>query len=268
MGSRRFCRGLNAASPTTVKSMSAGANLGCSNMIEEINPYMGEDCSTMVRKVMVVVDSTREAKRALLWVLSHALLKHDRLILLHVAPLPPGSPKKGIESPFSSKRHLNPKDSNFLNSLKSLCIQRRPEVNSCSETVLIIICFPQLDEYHNICVTSKVLLRAEFCKQVEVEVMIVEGFKDKGPTILQQAKKHSVSLLVLGQPKPPLLCKLRAIWSEKRWTIRSQDSSSAAAVEYCIQNSECLSVAVRTKSRRMGGYLISTKRQKNFWLLA
>eukprot|EP00253_Pinus_taeda_P001336 PITA_01336 len=230
MGSRRFCRGLNAASPTTVKSMSAGANLGCSNMIEEINPYMGEDCSTMVRKVMVVVDSTREAKRALLWVLSHALLKHDRLILLHVAPLPPGSPKKGIESPFSSKRHLNPKDSNFLNSLKSLCIQRRPEV--------------------------------------EVEVMIVEGFKDKGPTILQQAKKHSVSLLVLGQPKPPLLCKLRAIWSEKRWTIRSQDSSSAAAVEYCIQNSECLSVAVRTKSRRMGGYLISTKRQKNFWLLA
>lgn len=191
---------------------------------------MGEDCSTMVRKVMVVVDSTREAKRALLWVLSHALLKHDRLILLHVAPLPPGSPKKGIESPFSSKRHLNPKDSNFLNSLKSLCIQRRPEV--------------------------------------EVEVMIVEGFKDKGPTILQQAKKHSLSLLVLGQPKPPLLCKLRAIWSEKRWTIRSQDSAAAAVVEYCIQNSECLSVAVRTKSRRMGGYLISTKRQKNFWLLA
>eukprot|EP00253_Pinus_taeda_P001377 PITA_01377 len=230
MGSRRFCRGLNAASPTTVKSMSAGTNLHCSNMIEEINPYMGEDCSTMVRKVMVVVDSTREAKRALLWVLSHALLKHDRLILLHVAPLPPGSPKKGTESPFSSKRHLNPKDSNFLNSLKSLCIQRRPEV--------------------------------------EVEVMIVEGFKDKGPTILQQAKKHSVSLLVLGQPKPPLLCKLRAIWSEKRWTIRSQDSSPAAAVEYCIQNSECLSVAVRMKSRRMGGYLISTKRQKNFWLLA
>lgn len=191
---------------------------------------MGEDCSTMVRKVMVVVDSTREAKRALLWVLSHALLKHDRLILLHVAPLPPGSPKKGIESPFSSKRHLNPKDSNFLNSLKSLCIQRRPEV--------------------------------------EVEVMIVEGFKDKGPTILQQAKKHSISLLVLGQPKPPLLCKLRAIWSEKRWTIRSQASAAAAVVEYCIQNSECLSVAVRTKSRRMGGYLISTKRQKNFWLLA
>lgn len=95
MGSRRFCRGLNAASPTKEKAISAGANLDCSNMVEEINPYLGEDCSTMVRKVMVVVDFTREAKRALLWVLSHALLKHDRLILLHVAPLPPGSPKKG-----------------------------------------------------------------------------------------------------------------------------------------------------------------------------
>lgn len=231
MGSRRFCRGLNVASPTKEKAISAGANLDCSNMVEEINPYLGEDCSPMVRKVMVVVDSTREAKRALLWVLSHALLKHDRLILLHVAPLPPGSPKKGIESPISSKRHLNPKDSNFLNSLKALCIQRRPEV--------------------------------------EVEVMIVGGFKDKGPTILQQAKKRSVSLLVLGQPKPPILCKLRAILSEKRWTTRSHDSPAAAAVvEYCIQNSECLTVAVRRKSRRMGGYLISTKRQKNFWLLA
>lgn len=230
MRSKRFCRSLNAASPAKVKSMSGGPILDGSNMIEDINPYLGEDYSAMVRKVMVVVDSTREAKRALLWVLSHALLKHDQLILLHVAQVPPDSAKNENESPISSKRHLNPKDSNVLNSLKALCIQRRPEV--------------------------------------EVDVMIIGGFKDKGPTILQQAKKHSVSLLVLGQPKPPLLSKLRAILSEGRWTGRSQDSSTTAVVEYCIQNSECITVAVRRKSRRMGGYLISTKRQKNFWLLA
>lgn len=232
MGGKRFCRSLDATSPTKVKSMTGGPDQEGTNMIEEINPHLSEDFSTMVRKVMVVVDSTREAKRALLWVLSHTLLKHDRLILLHVALLPPGSAKKGNESPFpASKRYLNPKDSNVLNSLKALCVQRRPEV--------------------------------------EVEVLIVGGFMDKGPTILHQAKKRSVSLLVLGQPQPPLLWKLRAILSEGSWRGKSQDSSAAAAVvEYCIQNSECITVAVRMKSRRMGGYLISTKRQKNFWLLA
>ena len=95
MRSKRFCHSLNAASPAKVKSMSGGPNLDGSNMIEDINPYLGEDYSAMVRKFMVVVDSTREAKRALLWVLSHALLKHDQLILLHVAQVPPDSAKNG-----------------------------------------------------------------------------------------------------------------------------------------------------------------------------
>ncbi|XP_023526546.1 uncharacterized protein LOC111790014 [Cucurbita pepo subsp. pepo] len=40
------------------------------------------------------------------------------------------------------------------------------------------------------------------------------------------------------------------------------------AVEYCIQNASCMAIAVRRKSKKLGGYLITTKRQKDFWLLA
>ncbi|MQL72759.1 hypothetical protein Taro_005129 [Colocasia esculenta] len=39
-------------------------------------------------------------------------------------------------------------------------------------------------------------------------------------------------------------------------------------VEQCIERASCLSVAVRKQSCGVGGYLISTKWQKDFWLLA
>ncbi|OEL27556.1 hypothetical protein BAE44_0011425 [Dichanthelium oligosanthes] len=45
-------------------------------------------------------------------------------------------------------------------------------------------------------------------------------------------------------------------------------SSSEALVEECISRAECLTVAVRRQSKGVGGYLISTRWQKNFWLLA
>eukprot|EP00253_Pinus_taeda_P020922 PITA_20922 len=241
MDSKRFTsfsfRGSNAAASAKTKSINDSGPLDYDgSMIEEIKPYLMEDCPAMVRKVMVVVDATREARRALIWVLTHSLLKHDRLILLHVAPLPP-STSKDKDPPFSSKRYTNPMDSALLNSLKAICAQRRPEVY-CADTM------------------------------VEVEVMIVGG-KEKGPTILHNAKRRSASLLVLGQPKPPLLQKLRSLWSDGKSANKSEDSAAAAAVvEYCIQNAECMCVAVRKKNQKVGGYLISTKKHKDFWLLA
>ncbi|OEL18136.1 hypothetical protein BAE44_0020845 [Dichanthelium oligosanthes] len=45
-------------------------------------------------------------------------------------------------------------------------------------------------------------------------------------------------------------------------------SSSEEFVEQCINQAECLTLAVRKQSKGMGGYLISTRWQKNFWLLA
>ncbi|RRT57258.1 hypothetical protein B296_00033001 [Ensete ventricosum] len=39
-------------------------------------------------------------------------------------------------------------------------------------------------------------------------------------------------------------------------------------VEQCISRAECLTMAVRKQSSGVGGYLVSTRWQKNFWLLA
>jgi hypothetical protein len=45
-------------------------------------------------------------------------------------------------------------------------------------------------------------------------------------------------------------------------------SSSEEFVEQCIDQAECLTLAVRKQSKAVGGYLVSTRWQKNFWLLA
>ncbi|XP_077241915.1 adenine nucleotide alpha hydrolases-like superfamily protein [Tasmannia lanceolata] len=92
------------------------------------------------------------------------------------------------------------------------------------------------------------------CKpEVEVEALVIQG--PKLLTVISQVKKLEASVLVLGQKKSSLInCFLRS---------RNED-----LVEQCINNAECLTLAVRKQKRGMGGYLISTRWQKNFWLLA
>ncbi|KAJ8773154.1 hypothetical protein K2173_028331 [Erythroxylum novogranatense] len=95
---------------------------------------------------------------------------------------------------------------------------------------------------------------------VQVEVTVREG-KEKGPTIVEEAKQQRVSMLVLGQRKrSSIMLRLLRRWRGKR--------SGGGAAEYCIQNASCMTIAVRRKGRKVGGYLITTKRHKNFWLLA
>ncbi|RLN29948.1 hypothetical protein C2845_PM05G37170 [Panicum miliaceum] len=92
------------------------------------------------------------------------------------------------------------------------------------------------------------------CKpEVEVEALVIQG--PKLSTVLSQVKKLEASVLVLSQRKPsPFCCFMR--------------SSGEAFVEECISRAECLTLAVRRQSKGVGGYLISTRWQKNFWLLA
>jgi hypothetical protein len=54
--------------------------------------------------------------------------------------------------------------------------------------------------------------------------------------------------------------RLIMMWASNRVT--------GGVVEYCIQNADCMAIAVRRKSQKHGGYLITTKRHKDFWLLA
>ncbi|KAM7514860.1 hypothetical protein LguiA_004443 [Lonicera macranthoides] len=93
--------------------------------------------------------------------------------------------------------------------------------------------------------------------EVEVEALVIQG--PKLATVMSQVKKLEVSVLVLGQSKPsPLLSCLCGI----------NNNSKEKFVEKCINNVECLTLGVRKQSHGIGGYLISTRWKKNFWLLA
>ncbi|AQK93631.1 universal stress protein family protein [Zea mays] len=96
------------------------------------------------------------------------------------------------------------------------------------------------------------------CKpEVEVEALVIQG--PKLSTILSQVKKLEASVLVLSQRKPsPFCCFLRS----------RSSSEEEELVEECINRAECLTLAVRRRSKGVGGYLVSTRWQKNFWLLA
>ncbi|KAJ0960020.1 hypothetical protein J5N97_000429 [Dioscorea zingiberensis] len=92
------------------------------------------------------------------------------------------------------------------------------------------------------------------CKpEVEVEALVIQG--PKLGTVLSQVKKLEASVLVLSQGKPSPICCLFS-------------SSSEEFVEQCINQAECLTLAVKKQSNGVGGYLVSTRWQKNFWLLA
>ncbi|CAL4960194.1 unnamed protein product [Urochloa decumbens] len=92
--------------------------------------------------------------------------------------------------------------------------------------------------------------------EVEVEALVIQG--PKLATVLSQVKKLEASVLVLSQCRPSPYCWLGCL-------LRS---SSEEFVEQCINQAECLTLAVRKQSKGVGGYLISTRWQKNFWLLA
>lgn len=169
------------------------------------------------RKIMIVVDSSMEGKGALQWALTHTVQSHDMVILLHVTK--PSNPAGEVTG-----KKIAPRVSEFLESMKNMCQQKRPEVN--------------------------------------IEVAVAEG-KEKGPTIVEEAKKQGVAMLVLGQRKQSVTWRLLMTWAGNR-----AGGGGGGVVEYCIQNSSCMAIGVRRKSKKIGGYLISTKRHKDFWLLA
>ncbi|PON46996.1 Universal stress protein [Parasponia andersonii] len=94
------------------------------------------------------------------------------------------------------------------------------------------------------------------CKpEVEVEALVIQG--PKLATVISQVKKLEVSVLVLGQKKTsPLISCLCGM------------SRTEEFVEQCINGADCLTIGVRKQSKGVSGYLISTKWQKDFWLLA
>ncbi|KAG6512936.1 hypothetical protein ZIOFF_031075 [Zingiber officinale] len=108
-----------------------------------------------------------------------------------------------------------------------------------------------------------------FDQQVEVEVLVVEG--PKLQTVLSQVRKLETSVLVLSQCKPSLFCWYTTFAPQLQQQIFSLQTKSpfrAKSSKQCIDEAQCLTMAVRKQSMGVGGYLVSTRWKKNFWLLA
>ncbi|KAL7086224.1 hypothetical protein ACP275_14G325800 [Erythranthe tilingii] len=93
--------------------------------------------------------------------------------------------------------------------------------------------------------------------EVEVEALVIQG--PKLATVMSQVKKLEVSVLVLPQKSNP---------SSLLHCLCFKSSSTEEFVEECINRVECLTIGVNKQSNGVGGYLISTRWHKNFWLLA
>lgn len=94
--------------------------------------------------------------------------------------------------------------------------------------------------------------------QVTVETCVVEA-EERAPAVVEAARRHGASLLVLGQRRRLRVTRwLHALWRRRR--------RGMGMVEYCIEHAPCPALAVRRRSS--GGYLVSSKRHKDFWLLA
>ncbi|XP_051139930.1 uncharacterized protein LOC127257514 [Andrographis paniculata] len=109
------------------------------------------------------------------------------------------------------------------------------------------------------CLASSLASLCKACKpEVEVEALVIQG--PKMATVMSQVKKLEVSVLVLGQKKPsPFLNNF----------CLCVKGSSEELVDECISSLECcLTIGVRKQSNGVGGYLITTRWHKNFWLLA
>ncbi|KAK2375313.1 hypothetical protein P8452_47613 [Trifolium repens] len=190
-------------------------NSSCSVCEEKLDGGLKQG-SVISRKIMIVIDSSFEAKSALQWALTHTVQNHDTIVLLHVIK----SSKQATDDEASTKE-TDPRAYELASSFKNICNMKMPEV--------------------------------------QIEIAVTEG-KEKGPKIVEEAKKQGVALLVLGQKKRSTTWRLLMMWAGNRVT--------GGVVEYCIQNAHCMAIAVRRKNNKTGGYMITTKRHKDFWLLA
>ncbi|XP_020094559.1 uncharacterized protein LOC109714368 [Ananas comosus] len=201
------------------------------------------------RRVMVVADPGRESAGALEWALSHAVLDHDELLLLHVDP-PPLIPHTSASafttsSSFSSFLRRAPhspggadggerQSCEFLEAMRATCAGRLPRVRVWVQRVL-----------------AGSGSTEEGCRL------------DKARTILAHANALRVDLLVIGQRRRSaasssfLGCRLSG----------SMSSKGTDTAEFLIEHSKCLCVGVQKKGQN-AGYLLNTKTHKNFWLLA
>ncbi|CAN1242734.1 hypothetical protein LINPERPRIM_LOCUS5439 [Linum perenne] len=190
-----------------------------------------------MRKVMVVVDPSREAAGALQYALSHVVTEKDELILVHVETQNSWKNtltfsflrRSGISIPTVNNNEVGggmngDGEVDFLEAMKHLCEAAKPRL------------------------------------KVKVERLQM-GAKDKASVILFKSTAMAVDHLIIGQKKS---LSSVLLGYKKPGGIGPKSLDTA---EYLIEYSKCNCVGVQKKGQT-GGYLLNTKSQKNFWLLA
>ncbi|KAF3457536.1 hypothetical protein FNV43_RR02194 [Rhamnella rubrinervis] len=206
--------------------------------------------------VMVVAEPNRESAGALQYALSHAVLQHDELILLHVE-----HPVSWLNtfSSFLRRPSLSSGSSINYNSHSNNNTNNSDNTNVNNNNGSLESCMGDVDfleEMKNACRASQPNVR------VRVERVIMEG-KDKAAAILSQSKTHGVDVLVIGQRRS----FSTAILGHKRSGGSTRGRIAVDTAEFLIENSKCTCVAVQKKGQN-AGYFLNTKTHRNFWLLA
>ncbi|XP_015887744.1 uncharacterized protein LOC107422750 [Ziziphus jujuba] len=200
----------------------------------------GRNITSGSRKVMVVAEPNRESAGALQYALSHAVVQHDELILLHIEN--PNSwistfstflrrPSMSSTSSINNNNNASPlersmEDVDFLEEMKIACKAAQPNI------------------------------------RVRVEKVIMEG-KDKAAAILALTKVHAVDVLVIGQRRS----FSTAILGHRRSGGSMRGRITTDTAEFLIEHSQCTCVGVQKKGQN-AGYFLNTKTHRNFWLLA
>lgn len=189
------------------------------------------------RKVMVVADPTRESAAALQYAISHAMMEKDELILIQV-----GNPNSW-RSTFSTflKRPTPPA------AVAASSTERSRGGGD----------WDHLEAMKHACAFALPKVR------VHIERVAMEGKGDKATTILHYCKLFSVDLLIVGQRRS----LSTTILGSRRNGGPSRLAKATDTAEYLIENSKCTCVGVQKKGQN-AGYLLNSKTQRNFWLLA
>ncbi|THG05321.1 hypothetical protein TEA_010825 [Camellia sinensis var. sinensis] len=137
-----------------------------------------EGGTTPARKVMVVADPTRESAAALQYALSHVVIKHDSLILLHV------DNHNAWKNPFSFLKWPSP---SAVSAAASSTEGGGGGVSGGGDLDF-------LEVMRRACEIAQSKL------QVHVEKVEMDG-KEKGAVILHHSTLHSIDLLIIGQKR-------------------------------------------------------------------
>ncbi|KAL8048288.1 hypothetical protein ABFX02_07G054200 [Erythranthe guttata] len=197
------------------------------------------------RKVMVVADPTRESAGALQYALSHAIVDNDTLVLLHVEN--PNAWRNPFGALFRKQPSNGAGGAAASNSLPPASAEGGGGGGGGVEVDF-------LDAMKQACGAAQPKLKVSV---VVARAEMADG-KDKASVILGQSAALKIDLLIVGHKRS---LSNAILGSRRGGSLRGLDT------DHIITNSKCTCVAVQKKGQH-GGYLLTSKTHKNFWLLA